>query len=404
MEKEQLQKLVERARTGEEKALNELFAETYNDVYYFALKTVKNEDLAADITQETYIVILQNIGSLKEAAAYSAWSRQITYRQCLRHLKDQNLEGQPDENEDGHSQLDDIREERTDFIPDEAMDREDFRKEIMGMVDRLPREQRTALLLYYYDELSVPQIAQIQGVSEGTVKSRLNYGRKAVKASVEEYEKKNGIKLRSVAVLPLLLWLFRTQAGETSMAADAAASVASGVSAATGATLSAGAGAGKIAATGLALWQKIVFVAGLSAVVVSGGVLIANRPAESAPPGTTVAVTTQVTKKVWFGKGKLNVGLNLSSENVYTLTLSSFDSQQLKGSLLLQVPNGTVYSTQITGVAQSENNYLVTLETPYPGWLAGTDYKEVTLLYEPGKDQFSFQSIYPFEVIMTRQS
>ena len=46
-------------------------------------------------------------------------------------------------------------------------------------------------MMYYFDEMSVKQIAEIQGVSEGTVKSRLNYARKAIKKSVESYEKKN---------------------------------------------------------------------------------------------------------------------------------------------------------------------------------------------------------------------
>ena len=57
------------------------------------------------------------------------------------------------------------------------------------MIDELPEEQRSALLLRYFDEISVKEIAEIQGVTEGTVKSRLNYGRKAVKEAVEGYEK-----------------------------------------------------------------------------------------------------------------------------------------------------------------------------------------------------------------------
>ena len=60
----------------------------------------------------------------------------------------------------------------------------------------------------YFDEISVKEIAEIQGVAEGTVKSRLNYGRKSIKKSVEAYEKQHGIKLHCKGVIPLLLWLF----------------------------------------------------------------------------------------------------------------------------------------------------------------------------------------------------
>ena len=54
-------------------------------------------------------------------------------------------------------------------------------------------------------EQMISLVTDVQGVSEGTVKSRLNYGRKTIKQSVEEYEKKTGVKLHSVGVVPLLL-------------------------------------------------------------------------------------------------------------------------------------------------------------------------------------------------------
>ena len=60
--------------------------------------------------------------------------------------------------------------------------------------------------------MSVKEIAEVQGVTEGTVKSRLNYGRKSIKQAVEGYEKKNGVKPRCVGAIPLLLWLFREYA------------------------------------------------------------------------------------------------------------------------------------------------------------------------------------------------
>ena len=56
--KKELIELVKAAQNGEEGALNELFNAYYNDIYYFALKTVKDENLAYDITQETFIEII----------------------------------------------------------------------------------------------------------------------------------------------------------------------------------------------------------------------------------------------------------------------------------------------------------------------------------------------------------
>lgn len=198
--------LVRRAQSGDSAAFNQLFNSCYNDIYYFALKTVKKEDLAYDITQEACMDIFKNISSLQDPDMFVAWSKRITYNRCAQYFR-KNQEILIDENEDGTDMFDALEDDDRDFIPDEALDREDFRKTIMDMINGLSEEQRTAVMLYYFDELSVGEIAQIQGVSEGTVKSRLNYARKSIKSAVEDYEEKNNIKLHSFGLLPLLLWL-----------------------------------------------------------------------------------------------------------------------------------------------------------------------------------------------------
>lgn len=236
MEREKLIQLVTAAQHGDTRALDTLFNQFYNDVYYFALKTVKDEELACDITQETFVEIINTINNLQEPAAFVKWMKQIAYHQCTRYFK-KKKDVLVDEDEDGNTVFDILTEERAEFIPEEAIDQKDFRNTILAMLDELSEEQRAATLLYYYDELSVKQIAQIQEVSEGTVKSRLNYARKSLKSAVESYEKKNNIKLHSFAFLPFMLWLLKSTAEETAVAAAAAPGVAATVTAATGVTL-----------------------------------------------------------------------------------------------------------------------------------------------------------------------
>ena len=317
MEREKLIRLVTAAQSGDGDAMNALFGEFYNDVYYFALKTVKDEDLAGDITQESFVEIINTIGDLKEPAAFVKWMKQITYHQCTRYFK-KKKDVLVDEDEEGNTVFDIVAEERAEFIPDEALDQKDFRKTILAMLDELSEEQRAATLLYYYDELSVKQIAEIQGVSEGTVKSRLNYARKSIKNSVEDYEKKNNVKLHSFAFLPFMFWLLKAAAEESAGAAAAVApGVAAGVSAATGAAISLGgttaaaasgaaaavtAGTTAVAGTGLVakiaalpLAVKIISVLTAGAIVIgSVGIAVSNRQedptepsASSTPPATS---------------------------------------------------------------------------------------------------------------------
>ena len=208
MERDKLISLVTKAQQGDQDALNDLFNAFYNDVYYFALKTVKDDQIACDVTQETFVEIINTLDKLQEPAAFVKWMKQITYHQCTRYFK-KKKDVIVDEDEDGNTIFDTLAEENSEFIPDEALDKDEFKKTIMSMIDELSEEQRAALMMFYYDELSIKQIAEIQGTNENTVKSRLNYAKKGIKKSVEDYEKKNGVKLHCVGVLPLLLWLFK---------------------------------------------------------------------------------------------------------------------------------------------------------------------------------------------------
>ena len=67
---------------------------------------------------------------------------------------------------------------------DKGLDNEETRRMILGLVDDLPPEQRMTVLFYYYDEMTVKQIAEAMDTSEGTVKSRLNDARRSITESV----------------------------------------------------------------------------------------------------------------------------------------------------------------------------------------------------------------------------
>lgn len=208
IQKEQLISIVTAAQKGEENAVSVLYNTFYMDLHYYIMKIVKDPELAADLTQDTFIEILQTIQSLREPAAFPIWSRRIAYHKCTAHFR-KRKDVLETENEEGLSVFDNLVEERDEFIPDEVLDKAELKQTIQIILDELPEEQRSAIMMRYFDEILVKDIALIQGVSEGTVKSRLNYARKAIKEAVKEYEKKTGVKLHIKGIVPLLLWLFR---------------------------------------------------------------------------------------------------------------------------------------------------------------------------------------------------
>ena len=276
--------------------------------------------------------ILETVHKLQEPAAFVTWSKQIAYHKCTAYFR-KRKELLVDENEDGYTVFDAVEEDREEFIPDAALDHADLRKSILGMINELPEEQKSAIVLRYFNEISVKEIAQIQGVNEGTVKSRLNYGRKSIKKAVEEYEKKNGIRLHCVGVLPLLLWFFKNYrissnlhiSSQTAMQAFVVGEETAGAAAAVGSATAASAGAAAAAtatSAGTAVAASTV-AAGLSAKVVAiiaaaavavGGVaagiavadsrseeptqaVIATYEEETAAPFATEAAVTEPTEE-----------------------------------------------------------------------------------------------------------
>ena len=138
MEREKLISLVQKAQQGDSAALDALFTEFYNDVYYFAVKTVKDPDVACDITQETFMEIIRTIGNLHEPAAFAAWMKQVTYHQCTRYFK-QHKDVQVEEDEDGNSLFDTLADEGP--MPAEVLEQEDFRKTILSKSMSCPRNR-----------------------------------------------------------------------------------------------------------------------------------------------------------------------------------------------------------------------------------------------------------------------
>ena len=173
---------------------------------------------------------------------------------------------------------------------------------ILGeLVDQLPDEQRTAVMLYYYDQCPVRQIASILQCAEGTVKSRLNYARKALEKLILLREQRDGVRLH--ALNPGLLFLalllqeqnlavdqqtvergllaVKGALGLTAAAAGSTAAASTAAAATTASAAAAGSG-------GLTLGSKLAILLVAGAVATGGGVLLASRPQQEPQPSAPV--------------------------------------------------------------------------------------------------------------------
>lgn len=317
-EKEQLRELVEQGRRGDPQARETLVRLAQNKVYYHCKKMLKKEEDAQDAAQDVLIAMLTGLDKLKEPAAFWGWVNGITANRCRHLLSAPHTEWQIPESEEGDSLLDSVEDLDETLVPEKALDNEETRRMILDLVDALPPEQRMCVLFYYYDEMSVREIAQAMDTSEGTVKSRLNYARKSIKAGVEDYERK-GVKLYSVSPILLLLYFLRREAEGTALDGTAAAAMAGRVlaqagsaagaaaaetaagGAATGASAGAGAAGTAAGAATAGISVKVAAAVLVGAVVIGGAAVgLASRfgqaePAASASPEVLQSETPENT-------------------------------------------------------------------------------------------------------------
>ena len=184
MEQEKLLELIRRSREGDPDAREELVRAAQNRVYYHCKKMLKHEEDARDAAQDVLLTMLTSLDKLKEPAAFWGWVNGITANRCKHLLTTPHKEWQIPEDEEGNSMLESVESLDETLVPDKALDNEETRRMILGLVDDLPPEQRMTVLFYYYDEMTVKQIAEAMDTSEGTVKSRLNDARRSITESV----------------------------------------------------------------------------------------------------------------------------------------------------------------------------------------------------------------------------
>ena len=211
MEKSEVISLIPRCQAGDPEAQEQLVLAIQDRVFYHCKKMLRNEDDALDATQEILIAVLTKLGTLKEPAAFWGWLSAATANYCRNALRKGGREVQIPEDEEGNSLLDTFEDLDEQAVPDKALDTQESRRMILELIDGLPDAQRLCVLMYYYDEMGVRDIAAALEVSEGTVKSRLNYARKAIKEGVDRYAAQ-GVKLYGLAPLPFLVYILQQDA------------------------------------------------------------------------------------------------------------------------------------------------------------------------------------------------
>lgn len=202
-----IKELVLSAKNGNKKAFDKLYELTHNDVWYNCLSLLKDEENAKDIMQETYITAFLKLDTLNDEQKFCGWIISIAVNKCKNKLKGKVEYRIDDEVLITEAETDEL------MLPEEYITKTEKRKVLLQiMEDTLSFNQYQTVLMFYFDEMSISEIAQGLEISEGTVKSRLNSSRAKMKTAIEDYEKKSGDKLHGVVVVPFFTTIFKEEA------------------------------------------------------------------------------------------------------------------------------------------------------------------------------------------------
>lgn len=169
------EQLVKAYAQGNNEAFDTLLKRHQDRVYNYILRIIKNEDIANDIFQETFVKAILTIkqGRYTENGKFPAWISRIAHNLIIdyyRQEKSENLQS---------ADLDDVdilnRKELCEETIEDIIISHQIREDVKYLIKELPHLQREVLMMRYYQNLSFKEIAELTGVSINTALGRMRY-------------------------------------------------------------------------------------------------------------------------------------------------------------------------------------------------------------------------------------
>jgi RNA polymerase sigma factor (sigma-70 family) len=169
------QDLVQAYIKGDQSAIESLITRHRSKVYTYILLTIKNQQLAEDLFQETFIKVIQSLrgGKYKDNGRFLSWVIRIAHNLIIDHFR---KEKQMNSVSNDDTEVDLFNSKKlSDKNIEEVIVSSQIRAELRGLINELPTDQREVVLLRHYGELSFKEIADQTNVSINTALGRMRY-------------------------------------------------------------------------------------------------------------------------------------------------------------------------------------------------------------------------------------
>ena len=188
------EELLRRFNDGDAEAFERLVRRYERPLYNFILRSVRRPERADELLQDVFMKVVQRSGEFRGSSKLSTWLYTIARNLCIDHSrkmvfrrhKSLDAPGRSEPGEEGPSLLD--RTASAEPAVDRAVIAEDLRARIAVAVEELPEEQREVFLMRQVQGMAFKEIAEVVGVPENTVKSRMRYALERLQRALSEYE------------------------------------------------------------------------------------------------------------------------------------------------------------------------------------------------------------------------
>jgi RNA polymerase sigma-70 factor (ECF subfamily) len=186
--KEKTVKLAALAKGGDTCAFEELIREKQKGILFSVYSKVGNSEDAEDITQEVILSMYKYIGKLREPEYVNAWIYRIVNDKVNKHLR-KHTKIRYERIEEA-TEEEGTFEDNVDFLPEQYVESKELSDELFDVVMSLPEKRRDAIIWYYYEGLSVKEIAEAADISIKTATSNLSRARSMIRDRMVKAEKK----------------------------------------------------------------------------------------------------------------------------------------------------------------------------------------------------------------------
>jgi RNA polymerase sigma-70 factor (ECF subfamily) len=180
--------MISRCQQGDQEALKEIFNKYHKKVYRIAYGVVRHREEALDIVQEVFIKLFRSIKNFKGKSHFYTYLYRMVMNTAIDHARKTGKQFISSLDEEGSFEPSDELEKG----PEKILLQKELEERVKGAMEKLPAEQRAALIFRDVEGLSYQEMAEAMGCSIGTVMSRLHYGRKRIQELLKDYVELHG--------------------------------------------------------------------------------------------------------------------------------------------------------------------------------------------------------------------